>query len=665
MRSSPQKNLLELRTDSEPTQTSPKRTHSTRHTRPTDNRPTSKAVMVVNQKPILYPLSRIPPNRIIRTAASKMKRTTAVMLAALTLTATSATAIRGDRKANKKQDEQELQRLNKERKRLDKERKRYKKQGSKTNYDIKEWKDLTKEEKKQLLKDEDRLDGGGASSASVKPHQLAYLHQYFNGMTLNSATDQDDPDVQWKDLSKEEKKRVKQMMDQDLQFNDEMGMNSAGTDKDEDNDGSLENDATDFVIHNRPKPGTLTVDDILGNAKPSNKPSQKPSRKPRPNKIETSEDDMGQNSQQDEEFILPMPSLTFGGNKDEEQTVSSNANTFFASVDEIIQSSEEVNPAIPPSKLCPKCFTFSKQIIDPSIQLDSFDTTSLDYTMSGIGWNTETDGCYEGSSCIISGITSSPDHDGQPVYSNLTLSLDESFEGGVLSFQLMIEDNVLVMPNEAFYVSVDDHVQISSMPFQDGWSEYSIGVGRGRHKITWSHVYNPLGLESLPARNKGGAILMDDLRYSPFDPSKDQDFDDNKKAKRILMTTDGWEIDEEKSNYSILASTKDIKQESGVSNVNFVLYSENGGTLKYKISTSTTAPHDDFVILLNGKPSDAVFGLMPSFTDMELDIPSGKVAVTFQHRKNPGGLSQNVLKVLGDARTKGFTRVDEVRFVLR
>lgn len=610
-----------------------------------------------------------------------MKPTTVIILTALTLTASSATTLRGntdsnDRWLSKKQDEQELQRLNNERKRRNKKRKRKKKQGSKNDYDIKEWKELTKEEKKQLLKDEEEeLEGRTQSAdkqnggAPVKPHQLAYLQQYFNGMTLNSGTVQDDPDVQWKDLSKEEKKRVKQMMDQDFEFNDEMGMNSAGTgghqDKDEDEDGSLENDATEFVIHNRPKPGTLTVDDILGNAKPT----KKPSKKPRPDKIETGKDDMAQNSQQagsDEEFILPMPSLTFGGDKDEDQAVSSNANTFFASVDEIIQSSEEVNPAIPPSKLCPKCFTFSKQIIDPSIQLDSFDTSSLDYTMSGIGWNTETDGCYEGSSCIVSGIPSAPDHDGQSVFSNLTLSLDDGFDGGVLSFQLKVQDDVLVMPNEAFYVSVDDHVQLTSMSFQDGWTEFSIGVGKGRHKITWSHVYNPLGLDALPPRNNGGAVFMDDLRYSPFTAgSKVQDFEDNKKSKRILMTSDGWEIDEEKNNYSILASTNDIKQDSGVSNVNFVLYSENGGTLKYKISTSTTAPHDDFVILLDGKLADAVFGLMPSFTDMELAIPSGKVAVTFQHRKNPGDLSQDVLEDLGNAKTKGFTRVDEVRFVLK
>jgi hypothetical protein len=295
--------------------------------------------------------------------------------------------------------------------------------------------------------------------------------------------------------------------------------------------------------------------------------------------------------------------------------------------------------------------------------------------MSGIGWNIVESSpasrdCYEGKSCIASGITNDVTRSvtfGETTYSNLTLTTGDEFEGGVLTFQISVQDGV-PMPNEVFFVTVDGMVRLSPISIgRDQWVEYSVPVSRGKHAVTWSHAHNPLGLETLPPRNGNTGLRMDDLRVSPFQRMANQGFEDDK-ATDFLMTSEGdavWRLDDSASNsgsYSILARTSDINQDSGSSDVHFVLYSEGGGTLKYKISTSTTAPHDDFAILLNDQPVEAVFGLMPSFEYKSLDISMGKVAVTFRHRKNPGNLSDELLGALGKVMTEGITRLDDVRF---
>jgi hypothetical protein len=254
----------------------------------------------------------------------------------------------------------------------------------------------------------------------------------------------------------------------------------------------------------------------------------------------------------------------------------------------------------------------------------------------------------------------------EAIYSNLTLTTDDEFEGGVLHFVLAGEG--FAMPREVFVVAVDEEVAFSTTEIDGSWGEYSVSVGQGKHTVTWSHVYNPLGLEALPEKKDGEmGLRMDDLRFSPFDKMNDQGFEDNK-GKGLVMTSDGdavWQVNDEDSNsgkYSIMAKSSSISKSSGLSNVNFVLHSEYGGTLKYKISTSTTAPHDDFAILLNDKPAEAVFGLTPNFDYRSIDVPMGKVVVTLQHRKNPGNLNSEVLDALGKVSTEGFTRLDDVRF---
>ncbi|KAL7515768.1 hypothetical protein ACHAWX_000844 [Stephanocyclus meneghinianus] len=572
-----------------------------------------------------------------------------------------------------------------------------------------QWKALSKDEKKKLLaelkyeeqkqKSTEKLNEN-LKNGRVNGKQLAYLQQYFHQIDgdlemQSSQLEEVDEDVTWQDLTKEEKKRVISMMNADLAFYNEEGDKLTKQEKKEmmkeekeegdyeegskaegvllqdssqflngeegdhggdNNNGSDTADGADELANNHPKPGKLTVDEVTNNNADS--------------EGKEDEEDMTQNSEQDtnnnsqaNNFLIPMPQLTFNDN--------GSANDAFVS-----SNSNLPNDAPASDNECKGCFSFAETLIDPSIQLDAFNPTSdLQWSMSGLGWNIvesspASGDCYEGKSCIASGITDDDIRSvrlGETTYSNLTLTTRDEFEGGVLTFQISVQDGV-PLPNEAFFVTVDDTVRLSPISLgSDQWVEYSVPVSKGKHVVTWSHAYNPLGLSTLPPRKGEIGLRMDDLRVSPFQRMINQGFEDDK-ATDFLMTSDGdavWRLDDSASNsgsYSILARTSDINEDSGSSDVHFVLYSEDGGTLKYKISSSTTAPHDDFAILLNDQPVEAVFGLMPSFEYKSLDIPTGKVEVTFRHRKNPGNFSDELLSALGKVMTEGLTRLDDVRF---
>ncbi|KAL3805618.1 hypothetical protein HJC23_005862 [Cyclotella cryptica] len=556
-----------------------------------------------------------------------------------------------------------------------------------------QWKSLSKEEKKKLLAElkieeeaQQQKSTGNLNekvqNGRVNGNQLAYLQQYFHQIDgdlemQSSQLDDVDEDVTWQDLTKEEKKRVIAMMNEELKFHNEVGDKLTKQEKkdkmkeglmqgssqfvngdsgeDNHNDSETAVGADEFV-NNNSKPGKLTVDEVMNNNSE--------------NDGKENEEGMTQNSNQATNnnnlangFLNPMPQLTFNDN--------GSANDAFVS-----SNSNVPNDAPIAYGKCKGCYSFAKTLTDPSIQLDAFDPTSdLQWSMSGLGWSivessSVSGDCYEGESCIASGIRSHATDSvtlGEPTYSNLTLTTDDEFEGGVLTFQVSVQDG-LPMPNEAFFVTVDDKLRLAPISVDgDKWVEYSVPVGVGKHTVTWSHAYNPLGLEALPPRKGKMGLQMDDLRLSPFQRMANQGFEDDN-AKELLMTSDGdavWRLDDGASNsgsYSILASSSDISRGSGSSDVHFVLYSEDGGTLKYKISTSTTAPRDDFAILLNDQLKEAVFGLMPTFEYKSLDIPMGKVAVTFRHRKNPGNLSAELLGALGKVMTEGFTRLDDVRF---
>jgi hypothetical protein len=200
-----------------------------------------------------------------------------------------------------------------------------------------------------------------------------------------------------------------------------------------------------------------------------------------------------------------------------------------------------------------------------------------------------------------------------------------------------------------------------------GWAEYSVAVGYGVHEVRWSHVYNPFGLETPPPGGEGGFVWMDDVRYAPFTESADRsqmDMINGNCAPSSSSSSSSWEVEEDGAIVS--ASSSDVIAGNSA-DIRFALYSETGGLLTYGLHTSTTAPMDDFAVLLNDGGNDddiadVIFGDTMGFESRSLHVPKGKVTVTFSHRNNPGLLGEALLGNLGEVSTKGKTRIKYLRF---
>lgn len=327
---------------------------------------------------------------------------------------------------------------------------------------------------------------------------------------------------------------------------------------------------------------------------------------------------------------------------------------------------------------------FVNALSDSSIPLDSFEegddgNTNFDLlewtSTSRNPWITSSQHAQDGKSSMVSGITSlvydqGPSGGGsQPVYSNLTLSTDSNFKGGVLTFRLLAKS--LTLPRESFFVTVDGNIELppeevitrsSSTLAANTWAEYSVPVGRGEHKVTWVHAYNPFALKVLPS--VGGeddvGLWMDDLRLVPFTSSANLDPLEVINGGGFVggNTQDvpsPWEVSKDGS--TIVASSSDVQGNRGSANIQFELYSKMGAMLTYRVKTSTSGPHDDFAILFNNNDvvATTMFGDMLGFESRSLAIPKGKVVVTLSHRKNPGRLDRTLLDSLGEIGTEGRT----------
>ena len=320
---------------------------------------------------------------------------------------------------------------------------------------------------------------------------------------------------------------------------------------------------------------------------------------------------------------------------------------------------------------------FVKALVESSTLLDSFedggnDSTGFDLlewtSTSRNPWKSSSTYSHDGKSSMVSGITSHTYEIGgsQPVYSNLTLTTESNFNGGVITFRLLAKS--LTLPTESFFVTVDGDVELppEELSSSSTWVEYSVPVERGVHKITWVHVYNPYGFKTLPAA--GGdydvGLWMDDLRLVPFTSLTNLNpfelingGDGNKKG------VSSWEVSKDGS--SIAASSSDMQGSVGTAEIQFALYSKKGAMLTYRVQTSTSGPHDDFAIHFN-KNNNAVdvatsmFGDMIGYESRSLSIPKGKVVVTLSHRKNPGRFDRTLLQSLGEVGTEGKTWLESL-----
>lgn len=324
---------------------------------------------------------------------------------------------------------------------------------------------------------------------------------------------------------------------------------------------------------------------------------------------------------------------------------------------------------------------------DSSIVFDGFEFPSgLQWQSTGDEmWSIDDATRYEGTYSTASGTF--VDMSKTRRFSNLTLTTDDEFRGGELTFMALLSD--VSLPRDAFYVVVDEEDRPSNVRVTDAakdndneWAEHSIVVGRGTHTITWVYVSNPFGMSALPnaASSQSNSLRgarIDDLRLQPLTLPSHQDFEGSMDASMIKLTRSGdaqWQIDDvgassmgsSSSSYSMVAFTGDIEGKSGHADASFVVVAppEGGGVVRYAVRTSTTAPFEDMVVLVDGVSQESVFGRTTNdkFEEKSFEVSPGRHVITFRHRKNPGGLSGRELNVLNPIDTEGRTWVDNVRF---
>lgn len=322
---------------------------------------------------------------------------------------------------------------------------------------------------------------------------------------------------------------------------------------------------------------------------------------------------------------------------------------------------------------------------DTSIQIDGFEKASeLEWKFSNKNpWKVTKDVFYEGKSSLMSGMppSSASVALGKSIYSNMTLSLDNDdlnnakakIRGGaVLTFRIKATD-ALRWPISAFMVSLNDKTVLSASEIESGlkavstiwepnqWAEFSIVIdavdsSSAKYDIKFIHVANPLKLDKLPNVPAYLELYMDDIRLAPFITKNDS----------LDMYTSGSDGAKWKENSGVLVATSDsMGQSNGHADLSCVVYSQLGGRLKYELKTSTQGPFDDLAILFNGILQDAQFGESANFEYVQVEIPKGKVVITFRHRKNPGELSAATLDKLGAVKTDGTNKVKSIELWAR
>lgn len=317
---------------------------------------------------------------------------------------------------------------------------------------------------------------------------------------------------------------------------------------------------------------------------------------------------------------------------------------------------------------------------DPSIQIDGFEKASeLEWKFSKKNpWKVSNDVSYEGKSSLMSGMppSSASVALGKSIYSNMTLSLDNDdlnqakakIRGGaVLTFRIKATE-ALQWPISAFMVTLDDKTVLSASDIESGlkavstiwepnqWAEFSIVIdavdsSTAKYDIKFTHVANPLKLDRLPNVPAYLELYMDDIRLAPFITKNDS----------LDMYTSGSDGAKWKENSGVLTATSDsMGHSNGHADLSCIVYSQLGGRLKYEMKSSTQGPFDDLAILFNGIIQDAQFGESSNFEYVQVEIPKGKVVITFRHRKNPGELSAATLDKLGAVKTDGTNKVKSI-----
>mmetsp|Transcript_14522 Transcript_14522/g.23582 ORF Transcript_14522/g.23582 Transcript_14522/m.23582 type:complete len:117 (+) Transcript_14522:3-353(+) len=101
-----------------------------------------------------------------------------------------------------------------------------------------------------------------------------------------------------------------------------------------------------------------------------------------------------------------------------------------------------------------------------------------------------------------------------PAISNATLVTCDFFPGGILQFKTIAS---VLPPHDIFIVYIDGE-EAAQLVNVNEWTEPTLGLSPGAHRIDFSYQYNTFGVSPLPPNpaTRLGAVWIDDVSLRPF-----------------------------------------------------------------------------------------------------------------------------------------------------
>lgn len=252
--------------------------------------------------------------------------------------------------------------------------------------------------------------------------------------------------------------------------------------------------------------------------------------------------------------------------------------------------------------------------------------------------------------------------------------LDLTVEPSTAAFMQFYFYAPVILPFETLQLLVDDQFLVELTTTDEQWLQAGAMLSAGKHKVSWRLAKNPsvvpddllAGMEAPPFRI--GEAWLDNVSLLPATAPFVEAFETGDFSQNAwLLTGDAqWSItdsNKHEGTYSATAKTDEIVADTGKSDLNIDIITEQGGLLGFQILASVSDPFDHVNVLIDDIAVLTYSTVSTEWLYQEVTIQPGKRKVTFQLVKNPGAVPPEAYAALPpvDGRL-GQVWVDEIVF---
>ena len=252
--------------------------------------------------------------------------------------------------------------------------------------------------------------------------------------------------------------------------------------------------------------------------------------------------------------------------------------------------------------------------------------------------------------------------------------LDLTVEPSTAAFMQFYFYAPVILPFETLQLLVDDQFLVELTTTDEQWLQAGAMLSAGKHKVSWRLAKNPsvvpddllAGMEAPPFRI--GEAWLDNVSLLPATASFVEAFETGDFSQNAwLLTGDAqWSItdsNKHEGTYAATAKTDEIVADTGKSDLNIDIITEQGGLLGFQILASVADPFDHVNVLIDDIAVLTYSTVSTEWLYQEVTIQPGKRKVTFQLVKNPGAVPPEAYAALPpvDGRL-GQVWVDEIVF---